>query len=486
MNHASPNVALEPPFQGLHLCAGWYPGRCPGLWLNCPFGAGDIMATEAWDITPTVSWDIAVTATILYANCPSQPPVPRFVLNANIASQLPVQRSVFSANIASQSPEPHPVLSANGAPQPEPRATPWVWQPQQPKALKGRSNPCHNPLSGWISTWLSAQDVALEPPFQGLRLCAGWYPGRCPGLWLNCPFGAGDIMATEAGDITPTVSWDIAVTATILYANCPSQPPVPRFVLNANIASQSPGQHPVLSANGAPQPEPRATPWVWQPQQPKALKGRSNPCHNPLPGWISTWCSAPKTVSPCCETLSANPFIDTWQRFSKTLGVPPLSSTRPTTTSTSSLTSVERLPSAKRSRRLKRRPQNGSKHKALNTHHFPGSRDTGPLPSRFPIVMSFGNTLRINPNIIAKDPSRKNTGHFSNAIKSPLMNATCGIDLVQDELVWLTQKLMGELFGVDVRTISEHFCNLFECRELQENSVILKFRITAAGGKYSL
>ena len=54
---------------------------------------------------------------------------------------------------------------------------------------------------------------------------------------------------------------------------------------------------------------------------------------------------------------------------------------------------------------------------------------------------------------------------------------------VEDETVWLTQKLMAELFGVDARTISEHLKNIFQSNELRGDSVIRKFRITAADGK---
>ncbi len=54
---------------------------------------------------------------------------------------------------------------------------------------------------------------------------------------------------------------------------------------------------------------------------------------------------------------------------------------------------------------------------------------------------------------------------------------------VAEETLWLTQKLMAELFSVDVRTISEHLQNIFQSEELQEEAVIRKFRITAADGK---
>jgi hypothetical protein len=33
---------------------------------------------------------------------------------------------------------------------------------------------------------------------------------------------------------------------------------------------------------------------------------------------------------------------------------------------------------------------------------------------------------------------------------------------IQDETIWLTQKMMSELFGVDVRTVSEHLQNIFK------------------------
>ncbi len=53
----------------------------------------------------------------------------------------------------------------------------------------------------------------------------------------------------------------------------------------------------------------------------------------------------------------------------------------------------------------------------------------------------------------------------------------------ENETIWLTQKLMAELFQKDVRTINEHIQNLFEEGELSPESVIRKFRITAADGK---
>lgn len=53
----------------------------------------------------------------------------------------------------------------------------------------------------------------------------------------------------------------------------------------------------------------------------------------------------------------------------------------------------------------------------------------------------------------------------------------------EDETIWLTQRLMAELFDVDVRTVSEHLKNVCESGELAAEAVIRKFRITASDGK---
>ena len=52
-----------------------------------------------------------------------------------------------------------------------------------------------------------------------------------------------------------------------------------------------------------------------------------------------------------------------------------------------------------------------------------------------------------------------------------------------DENVWLTQKLMGQLYDVETHTINYHLKKVFSDSELEEDSVIRNFRITAADGK---
>ncbi len=51
------------------------------------------------------------------------------------------------------------------------------------------------------------------------------------------------------------------------------------------------------------------------------------------------------------------------------------------------------------------------------------------------------------------------------------------------ETIWATQKQIAEVFDVDVRTVNEHLGNIFETEELDKDSVIRKFRITATDGK---
>ena len=52
----------------------------------------------------------------------------------------------------------------------------------------------------------------------------------------------------------------------------------------------------------------------------------------------------------------------------------------------------------------------------------------------------------------------------------------------EDENIWLTQKMMAELYGVDVRTINEHIKKIYNDGELVENSTIRKFLIVQNEG----
>ena len=59
-----------------------------------------------------------------------------------------------------------------------------------------------------------------------------------------------------------------------------------------------------------------------------------------------------------------------------------------------------------------------------------------------------------------------------------------GVDVIYaDENIWLSQKMMGTLYHVNVRTISDHLQKIFSDSELHKDSVIRNFRITATDGK---
>ena len=53
---------------------------------------------------------------------------------------------------------------------------------------------------------------------------------------------------------------------------------------------------------------------------------------------------------------------------------------------------------------------------------------------------------------------------------------------IEGEMVWLTQKLMAELFDVSVPTINEHLKNIYSSQELLESSTIRKFLIVQNEG----
>lgn len=53
---------------------------------------------------------------------------------------------------------------------------------------------------------------------------------------------------------------------------------------------------------------------------------------------------------------------------------------------------------------------------------------------------------------------------------------------LEEENVWLSQAQMGQLFGKDKRTISEHISNIFSEGELEKRSTIRKFRTVQSEG----
>jgi len=54
---------------------------------------------------------------------------------------------------------------------------------------------------------------------------------------------------------------------------------------------------------------------------------------------------------------------------------------------------------------------------------------------------------------------------------------------LEDETVWLNQAQLCELFQKSKSSVSEHIKPIFKEGELNENSVVRKFRTTALDGK---
>ena len=54
--------------------------------------------------------------------------------------------------------------------------------------------------------------------------------------------------------------------------------------------------------------------------------------------------------------------------------------------------------------------------------------------------------------------------------------------VVREETLWMTQKAMAELFGVDKSSISRHLKNIFESGELDEKVVVAKNETTTPHG----
>lgn len=53
----------------------------------------------------------------------------------------------------------------------------------------------------------------------------------------------------------------------------------------------------------------------------------------------------------------------------------------------------------------------------------------------------------------------------------------------EDETIWLTQKRMAELFGVDTRTVNEHLQNIYGAGEISQIATVRKFRTVQREGK---
>ena len=75
------------------------------------------------------------------------------------------------------------------------------------------------------------------------------------------------------------------------------------------------------------------------------------------------------------------------------------------------------------------------------------------------------------------------TPQFNDILFYTTPNGQVSIEVFyQSETFWLSQKRMAELFGVDVRTVSEHLQNIFTSAELRQEATIRKIRIVQNEG----
>jgi hypothetical protein len=87
-----------------------------------------------------------------------------------------------------------------------------------------------------------------------------------------------------------------------------------------------------------------------------------------------------------------------------------------------------------------------------------------------------------------KDQTKSNNLTIRNSTAEFLMftadSRQDGIEVrFQDETIWLTQKLIARLFDVTIPTINEHLKTIFTTQELEEDSVVRDFLITASDNK---
>ena len=54
--------------------------------------------------------------------------------------------------------------------------------------------------------------------------------------------------------------------------------------------------------------------------------------------------------------------------------------------------------------------------------------------------------------------------------------------IIKDETIWLTQKAMAELFGVESHTINYHLKEIYKIRELEEKATTRKIRAVRQEG----
>ena len=83
----------------------------------------------------------------------------------------------------------------------------------------------------------------------------------------------------------------------------------------------------------------------------------------------------------------------------------------------------------------------------------------------------------------ARSPRTAMVTHSTAQFLTFTADPSTGVEVrYEDGTIWLTQRLMAELFGVDVRTANEHLTTIFSTGELTQEATIRKIRIVRQEG----
>ncbi len=85
--------------------------------------------------------------------------------------------------------------------------------------------------------------------------------------------------------------------------------------------------------------------------------------------------------------------------------------------------------------------------------------------------------------MIDKDRKIQNRNSIAEFLIFTYQSKTSTIEVrYEDETIWLSQKLMSELFDVEVNAINYHLKELYKSGEIQEKATIRKFRLVQQEG----
>lgn len=86
--------------------------------------------------------------------------------------------------------------------------------------------------------------------------------------------------------------------------------------------------------------------------------------------------------------------------------------------------------------------------------------------------------------LVPADPQKSSAAQYLTYMASTGGEGNRSFEILyQDENIWLTQKMMAMIYGIEVNSVNYHIKKLFQDAELEEDAVVRKFRITGADGK---